>query len=154
VYEKEDVAFKAQNEAGNDINVNFKRFDPPLGKTLGAGLPILQAGNRVVLDLDKGSYIYNRATKQYTEIYAKQGTLKYKLWINESQEKTNKGLTPMEIGALKPLLGPVLDALKGTNKDPQVPLSEKLASMTLSAIHAGKGPGPTGPHFRRRVHWP
>ena len=60
-------------------------------KTLGAVMPTMKAGNRIVFD-DEGSYIYNKPTGRYTTIHERGGEFVFDLWVPKAKEKMSTGM--------------------------------------------------------------
>ena len=59
-------------------------------KTLGAVMPTMKAGNRIVFD-DEGSYIYNKPTGRYTTVHERGGEFVFDLWVPKAKEKMSTG---------------------------------------------------------------
>ena len=59
-------------------------------KTLGAVMPMMKAGNRVVFD-DEGSYIFNKPTGKYTVIEERNGEFVFDLWVQRAKEDISTG---------------------------------------------------------------
>ena len=68
--------------------MNFREAD--VTKALAAGSKVLEAGNRVVLDTDRGgSYIENKKTGKCVPLRIENGVFVFDVWIFPSKTKSN-----------------------------------------------------------------
>ena len=67
------------------VNATWRLTDPGVQKPLAAAVKCMKAGNRIILDLEEGSYIENRSTGKKTPLYEQDGVMKFKLWIRRGQ---------------------------------------------------------------------
>ena len=66
----------------HEVNATWRLTDPGVKKPLAAAVKCMKAGNRIILDLEEGSFI--RSTGQKTPLYEK-GVMKLKLRIRRGQ---------------------------------------------------------------------
>ena len=88
VVDEGSVKLNAQNDNYNDCQLNFRVTEPSVRKPLVSAYKTCLAGNRIVLDLEKGSYVYNKKTKQFTPVFVKDGTFQYDVWVRKPQVMT------------------------------------------------------------------
>ena len=74
------------NENWDSVNAEWRVTNPSVRKPLASAVKCLQAGNRVVLDMEEGSYIVNKRTGKKTPMYVKDGVIKFKLWLKKGLE--------------------------------------------------------------------
>ena len=55
-------------------------MEPDVSKMLASAVKTCKKGNRIVLDLETGSYIKNKTTHKKTPLYVKGDTFKFNIW--------------------------------------------------------------------------
>ena len=69
---------QGKTEDMKDIVLTYQVTD--VRRILAAVRKICAAGNRVVFD-DDGSFIQNKATKEITQVYQRNGTYAFDMWV-------------------------------------------------------------------------
>ena len=75
------VKLRVLTEDWAEANMKFRVTEPSVRKPLTSAYQMCAAGNRIVLDLDTGSYIFNKRTRQFTALHARNGTFEYDVWV-------------------------------------------------------------------------
>ena len=78
------------NDEWSPIGGDFQLCEPDVQKVLVSAYRSCQAGHRVVLDLETGSYMLHKKTKKFTPIYTSNGTFKFSMWLKKGKEKKSE----------------------------------------------------------------
>ena len=83
--EKAKMKVDGLNEYWEKINGMFSVMEPDAVKMLASAVRTCRAGNRVVLDLESGSYIQNKSNGRRTPLFVKGDTFKFNIWRRKKQ---------------------------------------------------------------------
>ena len=86
VRDEASVRLSGYTDNWDEVSCEWRLTNPDVRKPLAAAVPICKAGNHIVLDLDTGSYVYNKKTRKYTPVYFKDGVFKFDLWVKQGLE--------------------------------------------------------------------
>ena len=119
--------------------------EPDVSKNLGAAVQICRAGNRIVLDLDTGSYILNKATRKYTPLFVRNNTFKYRLWVRKRKPAAKaKAKAAGAEAAQYPAAGKMRK---------EIEKSDKALTMSIGVMSQGQRASSSS-FPRQALHWP